>query len=98
MLENLELIAGPAKTAGRRLLADSVQAPTRSLMLPGLLVLCATTGGTGWATGDAHGDDGDVRSSGSVDIIGKIIGTVPAPYILVSASGLGAGQVTAHNL
>lgn len=42
--------------------------------------------------------DGDVSSAGPVDILGRIVGTVRAPDVLISASGRVAGQVTALNL
>lgn len=42
--------------------------------------------------------DGDVSSSGPVDIPGRITGTVRAPDVLVSTSGRVAGQVMALNL
>ena len=42
--------------------------------------------------------DGDVSSAGPVDILGRIVGTVRAPDLLISASGRVAGQVTALNL
>jgi cytoskeletal protein CcmA (bactofilin family) len=39
--------------------------------------------------------DGDVTSSGPVDILGKITGSVRAPDVLISANGRVAGRVTA---
>ncbi|MBC7737293.1 MAG: polymer-forming cytoskeletal protein [Candidatus Saccharibacteria bacterium] len=42
--------------------------------------------------------DGDVSSTGPVDILGRVVGTVRAPDVLVSVSGRIAGQVTALNL
>ena len=42
--------------------------------------------------------DGDVSSAGPVDILGRIVGTVRAPDVLISASGHVDGQVTALNL
>jgi cytoskeletal protein CcmA (bactofilin family) len=42
--------------------------------------------------------DGDVSSAGPVDILGRIVGTVRAPDVLISASGRVAGQVMALHL
>ena len=39
--------------------------------------------------------DGDVSSAGPVDILGRIVGTVRAPDVVISLSGRVAGQVTA---
>jgi cytoskeletal protein CcmA (bactofilin family) len=48
----------------------------------------------------AHGllVDGDVTSSGPVDVQGKIIGSVRAPDIVVAVSGFVEGSVVAHEL
>ena len=42
--------------------------------------------------------NGDVRSAGPVEVMGKIIGTVRAPDVHISATGQVVGQVAAHNL
>lgn len=42
--------------------------------------------------------DGDISSTGPVDILGRIVGTVRSPDLLISANGRVAGQVTALNL
>ena len=42
--------------------------------------------------------DGDVSSSGPIDILGKITGTVRAPEVLISAQGHVVGTVTALGL
>lgn len=42
--------------------------------------------------------DGDVSSAGPVDILGRIVGKVRAPDVLISASGHVDGQLTTLNL
>ena len=42
--------------------------------------------------------DGDIRSAGPVDIMGRITGTVRAPDVVVTASARISGLVMARNL
>ncbi len=42
--------------------------------------------------------DGDVNTTGPIDVMGKITGTLTAPEVLVSATGRIAGQVTALDI
>jgi len=42
--------------------------------------------------------EGDVTSSGSIDVLGKVVGSLRAPEVFVAASGRVEGSVVAHDL